>query len=283
MLPWNPARTKVQIKLSIQRLRTLQEKKLALAKKARRDIADLVQKGRIENAKLRVEGLIQDDIYVELLELLELYAETLQARFGLLDAASGETPEPSVADAVCAIIYAAPRTELKELQVLREILMHKYGRAFSLSLQPSDPPPAVVPQRIVSKLVLYTPPAALVDAYLGEIARGYGVSYLPPLEDGVADAALEPEKDDGGEGSGGSGDGEGSGSGAAGGDDDDDDVGGVKEPAKAVAIAIPIPDEKSPSVRAPVPSPRTTGPTVVKKHTEDDDLAARFERLKNLK
>jgi vacuolar protein sorting-associated protein IST1 len=40
---------------------------------------------------------------------------------------SGETPEPSISDAVCAIVYAAPRTELKELQVLREILMHKVG------------------------------------------------------------------------------------------------------------------------------------------------------------
>lgn len=29
--------------------------------------------------------MIQDDIYVELLEVLELYSETLQARFGLLD------------------------------------------------------------------------------------------------------------------------------------------------------------------------------------------------------
>jgi hypothetical protein len=72
MVPWNAARAKVQIKLSIQRLRTLQEKKLALAKKSRRDIADLLQKNRTETARLRVEGLIQDDIYVELLELLEV-------------------------------------------------------------------------------------------------------------------------------------------------------------------------------------------------------------------
>lgn len=40
---------------------------------------------------------------------------------------SGETPDPSISDAVCAIIYAAPRTELKELHQLREILMHKVG------------------------------------------------------------------------------------------------------------------------------------------------------------
>ena len=37
----------------------------------------------------------------------------------------GTEPEPSISDAVCAIVYAAPRTELKELQNLREMLMHK--------------------------------------------------------------------------------------------------------------------------------------------------------------
>jgi hypothetical protein len=68
----NPLTPQVQIKLSIQRLRTLQEKKLALAKKSRREIADLLLKNRVETARLRVEGLIQDDIYVELLELLEV-------------------------------------------------------------------------------------------------------------------------------------------------------------------------------------------------------------------
>jgi len=64
--------TQVQIRLSIQRLRTLQEKRLALAKKSRREIADLLTKGRVETCRLRVEGLIQDDIYMELLELLEV-------------------------------------------------------------------------------------------------------------------------------------------------------------------------------------------------------------------
>ena len=70
--PWNAPRTKVQIKLSIQRLRTVQQKKSALAKSSRREIADLLAKGRVETCRLRVEGLIQDDIYVELLELLEV-------------------------------------------------------------------------------------------------------------------------------------------------------------------------------------------------------------------
>ena len=43
----------------------------------------------------------------------------------------GTEPDPSISDAVCAIVYAAPRTELKELQVLREILMHKVAQSLS--------------------------------------------------------------------------------------------------------------------------------------------------------
>lgn len=63
----------------------LQEKKEALAKKARRDIGTLLEKGKVETAKLRVESMINEDIHVELLELLELYCELLIARFGILD------------------------------------------------------------------------------------------------------------------------------------------------------------------------------------------------------
>ncbi|BEJ11533.1 hypothetical protein CspHIS471_0109550 [Cutaneotrichosporon sp. HIS471] len=255
MQPWNAGRSKVQIKLSIQRLRTLQEKKLALAKKARRDIADLVAKSRTETAKLRVEGLIQDDIYVELLELLELYSETLQARFGLLDQSIGEYPDPSIADAVCAIVYAAPRTELKELHVLREILMHKFGRNFSLSLQPSDPPPASVPPRILSKLAIYTPPSELVDAYLSEIARSYGVAYAPLDKEDIP--PLEDDDDDG----------NGSGSGGEGKKDEGLKAEGTEDRTPAPAIA-----EKSAAPR---------GPMIVKKPTPEDELAARFERLKS--
>lgn len=89
-------------RLAVQRLRTLQEKKTAQAKAARRDIALLLEKEKIETARIKVENstsarspqcirtldpasVIHEDIYVELLELLELYCELLNSRFGLLD------------------------------------------------------------------------------------------------------------------------------------------------------------------------------------------------------
>jgi len=87
----------------VQRLRTLQEKKEAQAKAARRDIATLLERGKVETARVKVESsksyfrrisvsisyrtllVINEDIYLELLELLELYCELLIARFGLVE------------------------------------------------------------------------------------------------------------------------------------------------------------------------------------------------------
>jgi vacuolar protein sorting-associated protein IST1 len=71
--------------LAVQRLRTTQEKKESLTKSSRREIATLIEKGKLEKAKIRVEGLISDEIYLELLELMELYCELLLARFGLVE------------------------------------------------------------------------------------------------------------------------------------------------------------------------------------------------------
>ena len=87
----------------MQRLRTLQEKKEAQAKAARRDIATLLERSKVETARIKVESsnsyfrlipvsisyrtllVINEDIYLELLELLELYCELLIARFGLVE------------------------------------------------------------------------------------------------------------------------------------------------------------------------------------------------------
>lgn len=62
MTRWNAARTKIQLKLAIQRSRMLQEKKAALAKRARLDIAELVERGKLESARIKVESLIMDDV-----------------------------------------------------------------------------------------------------------------------------------------------------------------------------------------------------------------------------
>lgn len=77
MVHWNGAKTKVQLKLTAQRCQLLQEKKSAIAKKDRREIASLVEKGKVETARVKTEGVIGEDIALELLEIMELYSEML--------------------------------------------------------------------------------------------------------------------------------------------------------------------------------------------------------------
>lgn len=84
------------------------------------------------------------------LEVLELYCELLLARFGLLETV--KEIDPGVQEAVAGLIHAAPRTELKELHVLREMLMSKGGRDFALAcIENTD---GIVPDRVSRKCTL---------------------------------------------------------------------------------------------------------------------------------
>ena len=83
-----------------------------------------------------------------------------------------------------------------ELHILRDLLMHKYGREFAIAVMENRD--GCVSERVSSilffflcvrshavvqitkKLAYLTPAPELVDAYLSEIARGYNVHWAPP-------------------------------------------------------------------------------------------------------
>ncbi|EDP42733.1 hypothetical protein MGL_2933 [Malassezia globosa CBS 7966] len=174
MTRWNAARTKIQLKLAIQRSRMLQEKKAALAKRARLDIAELVERGKLESARIKVESLIMDDVHLELLEVLELYCETLHARFALLELKNTE-PDDAIREPMLAVIHAAHRTELQELHVLKDMLSARYGSEFADAAL--ENPDGRVPERITRKLAFSMPSPELVDAYLTE--KRTKSKYLP--------------------------------------------------------------------------------------------------------
>ncbi|KAL2060892.1 hypothetical protein VTL71DRAFT_8944 [Oculimacula yallundae] len=166
------AKLKVQLKLSIARLRMVQQKDEAVSKQQRRAMAQLLEAGKIESAKIRVENIIRSDITTELHEILELYCELLLARTGLMEA---QTCDPGLEEAVKSLIYAAPRTDVKELQQVRNLLVEKYGKEFAIeALENSD---EKVSEKVLKKLTVTPPPQELVNGYLEEIARTYGVDW----------------------------------------------------------------------------------------------------------
>jgi hypothetical protein len=66
MPSWNAPRAKVQLKLAIQRTKMLQEKMEAMQKAARKDISALVEKGKLETARVKTEGLINTDVRISM-------------------------------------------------------------------------------------------------------------------------------------------------------------------------------------------------------------------------
>ena len=204
-----------------------QKKDTAVSIAARREMASLLEHSKEASARIRVENIIQTDICVELMEILELYAELLLARAGLLDARdkavkegtlvrgadgadAGEDLASGLEEAAASMIYAAPRLprEVRELGVVRGMLVERFGKDFAVRAQENRD--NVVPKRVVEKLKMEPPKEALVTAYLTEIARTYRVEW-PRQREGEEEemAGLRGEVDD--EERGGDEDGEGGG------------------------------------------------------------------------
>lgn len=55
----NYTKLKTNLRLSLNRLKLLEKKKMELTQKARREIADYIQTGKSERAKIRVEHIIR--------------------------------------------------------------------------------------------------------------------------------------------------------------------------------------------------------------------------------
>ena len=232
---------KVQLKLSISRLRMVQQKDTALAKQQRRSMAQLLEQGKEESARIRVENIIRSDMNTELLEILELYCELLTARAGLMEAKECDS---GLEEAVKSIMYAAPRIEgVKELGTVRQLLAEKYGKEFTMeAVENSD---KKVSQRVLDRTKVEPPSKELVEAYLAAIADAYGIDWPPgTFAKRQAEAEREEEDND---------------------NDDDDGEGGPKEKpleaplaAEDLSKATPPRDmgPKSPVAVMP-PSPST--------------------------
>jgi vacuolar protein sorting-associated protein IST1 len=150
----------------------VQHRDEALSKQQRRAMAQLLDVGKEESARIRVENIIRSDITIELYEILELYCELLLARAGLLEA---QQCDPGLEEAVKSVIYAAPKTEVKELQQVRTLLGEKFGKEFVVVAM--DNTDGKVSESVVKKLSVTPPKQELVMGYLEEIAKTYGVNW----------------------------------------------------------------------------------------------------------
>ncbi|KAL6913523.1 hypothetical protein ACHAPO_003268 [Fusarium lateritium] len=222
---------KVQLKLTIARLRMVQQRDEQLGKTARRAMAQLLEAGKEDSARIRVENIIRSDITSELHEILELYCELLLARSGLLEA---HTVDPGLEEAIQSLIYAAPKTEIKELGTVRTLLAEKYGKEYVLAA--TENADKKVNEKVVKKLSVTPPREELVVGYLEEIARAYGVDW--PRREAVSPPPELLDEDEEAD------------------DDEDEPSGGQKQ--RAVPLTA---DSKDSVLNTPVKKLAAGGPT----------------------
>ncbi|KAH9425612.1 Vacuolar protein sorting-associated protein ist1 [Dermatophagoides pteronyssinus] len=190
----NYARLKTNLSLAIQRLKLLEKKKTESAQKSRKEIADYIENGKVERAKIRVEHIIREDYLVEAMEIVEMFCDLLLARFGMIQ--QMPTLDDGLEEAISSLIWVAPRmsTDVKELSIIAELFTQKYGKQFAQAAKENQL--KSVNEKLMLKLGVQAPPKILVEKYLIEIAKTLNVHYEPDEEVLMEDKKYNQGNDD---------------------------------------------------------------------------------------
>lgn len=87
--------------------------------------------------------------------------------------------DPALDEAAAAIFYAWPRFphDVRELTMVRTMLTDRYGKDFMALAQENKLEHVKVPERVAKSLRVRPPTQDLVESYLKEIAKAYGISW----------------------------------------------------------------------------------------------------------
>jgi vacuolar protein sorting-associated protein IST1 len=177
---------KPSLKMAVQRIKIVINKKSAQLKHQKREIALLLSENKTEKARIKVEHIIREDFLIESYELIELLCELVHERIKYI--ASEKHCPDDLLPAVVSIIWSAPKVDIVELVEVRKQLVAKYGKQFAE--EASQNSNNNVNERLHEKLALKPPSSFLVTRYLEEIAKEYNVDWSPPTTNNTSDHHL---------------------------------------------------------------------------------------------
>jgi len=174
---FNEQKLKVNLGLVVTRLKLMEKKKTDLALRARPEIAEYVKNAKVDRARVRVEHIIREDYLVEAMELVEMYADLLAGRIGLMK--QSKVLEESLKTPISTLLWAAPRLGqyCQELKVVQNMLGAYYGKKYVEACMSNEV--GTVCERVMSKLDPSPPKKILVERYLIEICKAANVEFTP--------------------------------------------------------------------------------------------------------
>ncbi len=133
----------------------------------------MIETGKEEKARIRVEHLIREDFTMEALEIVQLLCELIHERVRHM-VSEPECP-PDLIGAVATLLYAAPRVDISELLEVKNQLTKKYGKKFVEEVTALDS--GHVNPRVVDKLAVHPPDASAVVSYMKRVAEEFNVAW----------------------------------------------------------------------------------------------------------
>ncbi|XP_074308454.1 uncharacterized protein LOC141643272 [Silene latifolia] len=187
---FNSSKCKTWARMTIARIKLLRNKREALLRQMRRDVALLLQSRQDATARIRVEHVIREQNMMAANEILELFCERLVTRLSII-AKQRECPT-DLKEGISSLIFAGPRcSDIPELLAIRDIFLSKYGKDF-VSAATDLRPDSGVNRLLVEKLSALNPPGELKLKVMKEIAKEYQVEW--DTTDTEAELLKPPEK-----------------------------------------------------------------------------------------
>eukprot|EP00026_Physarum_polycephalum_P002599 Phypoly_transcript_02606.p1 GENE.Phypoly_transcript_02606~~Phypoly_transcript_02606.p1 ORF type:complete len:857 (+),score=143.36 Phypoly_transcript_02606:95-2665(+) len=168
---FNSTKLVMLLKLAMNRLTLHRNKTAEQGNVHKKEIADMLEQGKEEQARVRTASVIQEDYLTEVINMLLLYCETIINRVKIME--GQKTCPVDVKEAVCSLIFAAPYLEKQqELIKARGILLKKYGPKFPEECVNCN----CVNPKISTRLSHKPPDDSLISYYMNAIAKKHNVA-----------------------------------------------------------------------------------------------------------
>ncbi|KAK8991423.1 hypothetical protein V6N11_062438 [Hibiscus sabdariffa] len=179
MFRWTfkPDKCKIALKLAIPRIKLMKNKREARFKQLKKELAELLESGKDQTARIRVEHAVNEEKTMAAYDLLEIYCELIAARMQMIE--SQKNCPLDLKEAISSVIFASARCE--EIPELKEVTTHltaKYGKDFAsaaLELRPD----CGVGRLLVEKLSVKAPDGQTKLKILTAIAEEHNIKWDP--------------------------------------------------------------------------------------------------------
>ncbi|MED6110586.1 hypothetical protein PIB30_044434 [Stylosanthes scabra] len=172
---FKPAKCKTALKLAVSRIKLLKNKREAHIRQLKRELAQLLESGQDQTARIRVEHVVREEKTMAAYDLVEIYCELIAARLPMIE--SQKNCPIDLKEAIASVIFAAPRcADLPELVDVRKHLTAKYGKEFA-SAAVELRPDCGVNRLLVEKLSAKAPDGPTKIKILSAIAEEHNIKW----------------------------------------------------------------------------------------------------------